>query len=346
MSIPERLVATAPCRVDFAGGTLDLWPIAPFLGGATTVNHAIGLRPRVELRPHDGERSLAISLDLDLRLVIEDETPPVDEGPLALIALAVRALPPPAPVSLTIQSPVPKGSGLGASSTILIATLAALAAARGEAIAPRDLVALARDLEARLIHVPTGTQDYWSAVRGGLNIIEFRPGDAIGQPADQAMPKDLRRRLADELLILFTGEAHFSAAPNWTMLRAIIEEKDGATGRLFQAIAAAASEAARAIRQGDRDGLAAAIAAEWASRRQLSEAVAPRRLAEVMDRLDEAGADAVKLCGAGGGGTLIALVPAERRDAVRAIAEEHGFQDLGRGLDDCLDDRGLTVEVG
>jgi D-glycero-alpha-D-manno-heptose-7-phosphate kinase len=337
----KTIRVSAPCRIDFAGGTLDLWPLCALLGDVYTVNHAVTLRAQVTVEPLNKDRSEVHSEDLDLKLVVDDLDPGVDEGPLKLIALALRALPPPSPVKVSIKSVVPKGSGLGASSTIMIATLNALGRYRGKELSQAEYVALARDLEARLIGVPTGTQDYWAALRGGLLTIHYFAGQNLGEPLKLVVGQNLKKHLSERLMVFFSGEQHFSAAPNWSMLKGYVEnEGDGAVRQGFAQVAEAARDAVKAFKDDDVDALEAAISKEWAARKTLSEAVCPPRIGEIMGRLVEAGVTSMKLCGAGGGGSLICLAPPGKREAVLKSALEYGLS----FLDAQLDPQGVVIE--
>lgn len=338
----KTIHVSAPCRIDFAGGTLDLWPLCALLGDVYTVNHAITRRAEVTIETAETELSEVVSQDLGLRLLVTKEEPDVDEGPLELIALALRSIEPPHPVKVTIHSPVPKGSGLGASSTIMIATLNGLAAYRGKEVKAEEFVALARDLEAKLIGVPTGTQDYWAALKGGLLAIHYYAGQNIGAPMEklEVGPK-LKAYLADSLIVFFSGEQHFSAAPNWSMLKAYIEnENDGRVRKAFASVAKSARDAVDAFKNDDIQALEAAISEEWEARKTLSDAVCPVRIGEIMDRLKTAGVSSMKLCGAGGGGSMICLAPKEKHESLIALAEEFGLSHLEAKLDD----RGVIVE--
>ena len=332
----KRIHVSAPCRIDFAGGTLDLWPLCALLGDVYTVNHAISRRAEVTIESAETELSEVVSEDLGLRLLVAKEAPDVDEGPLKLIALALRAIEPPHPVKVTIHSPVPKGSGLGASSTIMIATLSGLAAYRDTEMKAEDVVALARDLEAQLIGVPTGTQDYWAALKGGLLAIHYYAGQNIGSPlaALEVGPK-LKDHLKDSLIVFFSGEQHFSAAPNWSMLKAYIEnEGEGRVRKAFASVAKSARDAVEAFRNDDIQALEDAISEEWEARKTLSDAVCPVRIGEIMERLKSAGVTSMKLCGAGGGGSMICLAPKEKHESLVQLAESFGLSHLEATLDD------------
>lgn len=330
----DPFLVSAPARIDFAGGTLDLWPLCAFLAPVTTVNHSISLRLSARFSKADGPNSVAISKDLGLKLVVQQQAPACSEGPLALVALALRCLPPPHPVIIETSSPVPKGSGLGASSTLLIAILSGLCRLRGEQKSHGELVSLARDIEAQLIEVPTGTQDYWGALGGGLNVIEYGVGNNLGTAATSV---ELGPQIADlcrsQLQIYFTGEAHFSGAPNWSMLRAYVENHEaGLIRRNFRSIVSATHQVVEAIKQDSPEAFLAGIRAEWAARRKLAPEVCPPRLDVMLEKMLEAGASALKLCGAGGGGSMLAFVPADKQQNMDELAAEYGATNLKAGL--------------
>ncbi|HLP29836.1 MAG TPA: hypothetical protein VK150_00650, partial [Geothrix sp.] len=152
-----------PVRVDFAGGTLDLWPIYAMMGGCLTVNAAVDLWIEIGLeREGPGHRITSRDLGVDLAY----ETWP-REAPEALswvwrVLDATGA--PPAAVSL--HSPVPRGSGLGVSSCLGVGLFGAtLGEEAGEDLASK--IAILRDLESRELQTPTGWQDYFPAALGG-----------------------------------------------------------------------------------------------------------------------------------------------------------------------------------
>ena len=105
------------------------------------------------------------------------------------------------------------------------------------------------------------------------------------------------------------------------------------TRAAIAAIRDAAAAADLAIAEDDPDALEAAIRDEWTARMTLADEVAPPRIRTLLERLTEAGASSLKLCGAGGGGSLIALVPPEHREAVLDCAGQHGASDLGATLE-------------
>ena len=126
----------------------------------------------------------------------------------------------------------PRGSGLGASSALLIAMLGALRALspRPGADDPARLCQWAGAIEAKLLQVPTGLQDYFAALLGGPLAIRFSLAGPLPGPIEPA--NDFLAWFEESALLFFTGEPHFSGAPNWAVLRRYV------TRRVFNAFVA------------------------------------------------------------------------------------------------------------
>lgn len=315
----------APCRVDLGGGTLDIWPIHTLIGGGRTVNAAISLCQRVEIRPClPGQPVLrVVSREREARLQLDSWDAPAS-GELALFAEAVRSLPPPFPCVVETHGAVPKGSGLGGSSALLIALLRGLLFVRNEAMSPQALVELVHNLEARAIGVPTGIQDYLAALGGGFRSVAF---DDFGWRDVPCHPSAaFRARLDAALCLFYAGEPHFSAVPNWLMLRAAIDEAERCLP-LFRKVSAAAELAWQALNSEDLAALARAFDLDWEGRRHLAEGVSTENLERQIAAARKAGALGIKVCGAGGGGTFLAVCERDTRAqviaSVRAVGGVH-----------------------
>jgi D-glycero-alpha-D-manno-heptose-7-phosphate kinase len=305
------------CRADLAGGTLDIWPLGLFHPGARTVNLALDLAVTVQIEPLPAGRGYRVSQgESALSAASLAELTAAPDGALVGTVAAALDLP---PFAATLASESPRGGGLGASSAMAVALIAAAEEAfdlpRTSAAAK---VHLARDLEARLMGLPTGIQDHYPALLGGVLEIAALPG---GERV-RSLPVDLEA-LGDRLLIVYSGQSHFSAGQNWQVVRRRLDGEAEVTA-LFEGIAAVAAELPAALEAGDWQRVGELVGQEWSYRRRLAAGVSIPQLETLLDRARALGAWGGKACGAGGGGCLAILCPPDRRAAVAAAMEEAG----------------------
>lgn len=338
-----RITARAPTRIDLAGGTLDLHPLSLFVPGGLTVNVALSLQCTVELvlgeNPAAGEAPAVIAArDGGERLAAPSAAALPEEGPLAPVAAAVKYFDPPAPFRLTTYSPVPRSSGLGASSALLLAACAALNVAGRRLHSLLELIHLTAALEARAAGVPAGFQDQYAAAFGGMSILhwELRGARRERVPLTGADREELGRRL----LLTWSGQAHRSGSINWEMFKAYVDRRQEAVAGFHQ-IAGTARAMADAARQRDWAAVGPLLQQEWEARRAISPLATGPALERLASAAAAAGASGSKACGAGGGGCLLTAVPPGRRDAVKAALEQAG----GRVLPLVPQGQGLAVEL-
>lgn len=298
--------ARAPCRVDLGGGTLDIWPLGLFHPGARTVNVAIDIEVAVEARLGTGFRvsqAGTVFQERDLgSLRAEPSTRLIAE---VCDFLGVDG------IDLEISSGSPRGGGLGASSALTVCLLAAIGAAAGrEQPSNAQLAAEARDLEARMMRLPTGIQDHAPALLGNAVVVDH----CIGGSVSRVLPCDLAG-LAGHLVVAYSGQSHFSAGNNWSIIRRALDH-DPHTTRLLREIAAAASQIEVTLAAGDFEALGHAVAREWSHRRELADEVSTPTIEALLDTARRTGAWGGKACGAGGGGCVVVLAPQALRLAV------------------------------
>jgi D-glycero-alpha-D-manno-heptose-7-phosphate kinase len=325
--------ARAWCRVDLAGGTLDIWPLGLFHPGARTVNVAIDLAATVALR-RSGEGFVVRQGESVVRASSAEELAGHPEGALVAVVAGALGLP---PVEVELASDSPRGGGLGGSSAL---TIALIAAAEEELGLPRtqakDKARLARDLEARLMSLPTGMQDHYPALLGGaLEIVQAPGGEQV-----RRLGVDLER-LGESLLVVYSGASHFSAGNNWQVVRRRLDGEAEVT-ELFRGIAGAAADLVPALEAGDFPRVGELMSREWSFRRRLAEGISTPLLESLIERALALGAWGGKACGAGGGGCLAFLCPPERKAAIAAGLEELG----GKVLPARPTGESLAVEKG
>jgi len=284
-----------------------------------TVNVAIDVAVEAGIEPARDRYSVRQG-DLRVEAAAPRELAAEPEG--ALVGLVADALSLP-PLAATLRSDSPRGGGLGASSAM---TVALIAAAEEAFDLPRSTaarrVAMARDLEARLMGLPTGIQDHYAALLGGALEIRHQAGGEVVRRLE-IDPE----ALAASLLVVYTGQSHFSAGQNWQVVRRRLDAEPEVT-ELLAGIAAVAGQAAAALAAGDLARLGAAMGGEWRLRRRLAAGISTPAIERLLDLAAAAGAWGGKACGAGGGGCIAVLCPADRRAALAERLNRAGGQVL------------------
>jgi D-glycero-alpha-D-manno-heptose-7-phosphate kinase len=313
------VTASAPARVDLAGGTLDLWPLYLLHPNSKTVNLAIDRRARASVSKIDGGFEL-LSHDLRFDKRFEDARQARGCPEAAIASEAALALGLESGFRIETWSSVPFGSGLGGSSALLVAIVSALARMSETDLPKERICEICRDVETRVLQAPAGTQDYESALRGGLNVISFGVGGAVIET--RPVPVE---EFSKHLVLFDSGQSHSSGLNNWEIYKARIDG-DATVRDALDGIRDCAETLARASRILDFEAMGRALGEEWAFRKRLSKNVSSELLEEAERRSKSAGAWGAKACGAGGGGVLAVLTPSDRCDRVAGA-----LAGLGRG---------------
>ncbi len=306
-----------PVRVDFAGGTLDLWPIYAMMGGCVTVNAAVDLWITIKLnRAGSGHQISSQDLGINLSFATWPVVPPPELTWVWRVLDASGA----APASVTIHSPVPQGSGLGVSSCLGVGLFgAALDEQAGPGLASH--IGMLRDLESRELQTPTGWQDYYPAALGGALALHW------DQPAPRWESLTPHAGLLANLVVFYTGKPHHSGLTNWEAYKRFIEG-DLRTRQSLSEIREIAHAMALAL-PADPAAVAELLEREGRARMQLSPAVETDAMRAVRARGHQEGWYAgMKPCGAGGGGCCLLVVKAGKREAAEAALRDLGLPPL------------------
>lgn len=313
--------ATAPTRVDLAGGTLDIHPLYLMEEDVWTINAAVEIPVRVRLASARGGFAI-VSQDLRERVEADDLDGLPIGGPLDLACRALRFSKPRPGLTVTLRSEAPPGSGMGASSALLVTLLAALDRWARRSRPREDLVVAAWRLEAQSLRTLTGRQDYLAAVHGGVNAIRF---GADGDRVEPLVRSDAARRaLQDRLVVAYTGLPHRSGFTNWGVVRAYLDGIPD-TVRHLRGIAQTARAMRDALREQDLDAAGGLLAREWSHRREMAPGVSTPEIEEALTVARRAGALAGKACGAGGGGSVLIFTRKGAKGACTRALRAAGF---------------------
>ncbi len=318
----KSFLIQSPTRVDLAGGTLDLWPLYLFVGGATTVNVAIDLYTKAELTPLATTEIELISEDLGLTRKFSSLMEClIDPDPrMNLLNVQLKYWRPLHGFRLTTSSMSPVGGGLGASSSLTISLLKAFQFFCGKQfVDTHDMVTVAHNIEAEVLNTPTGTQDYYPAASGGVNILQY----SYSGISHEVLSVD-HTDLANYFLLVHTGKAHHSGINNFEVMKKAVN-KDHKTIHALIKLKEIAEETAKVSRAGRWTQLPALFRDEYKWRIELSPTFSSPEIEKLAELSLQAGAEAVKICGAGGGGCVLIWCPPSQREGVTKACQAAGF---------------------
>jgi D-glycero-alpha-D-manno-heptose-7-phosphate kinase len=344
-----KILAQAPCRVDLAGGTLDVWPLYLFHDGAVTINFAVDRYTTASLTPRRDSKITLRSTDLNcaceypsLDALLRDQKPA-----LPLAVEIIRFFRPEIAKQATgfdleTGSQAPAGAGISGSSALIIAVTSAMNRWLGSGHSIEKLREISQNIEARIIRVPTGCQDYYPAMYGGVSAIELGCAGIVRHPI-RINPADLERRV----VLAYTGEPRNSGINNWEVTKAHI---DGCARvrRNFQTIASIAIAMRNALERPagpDWTETARLLREEWSHRRTNAPGISTPLIDHLIAKTRRAGALAAKVCGAGGGGCVLFLTEPDAHDRVAQIIQREGAAQGAQVLPVRVARQGVRVKV-
>ena len=318
--------ARAPLRLGLAGGGTDLSPYCDQHGGAI-LNATIARYVYAHLSFRDDDQLCFSAHDVNQedRVALAARLP-LDSGLILHRAVFNRMVQDflgdrVCAISVTSTVDAPPGSGLGASSALVVALVEAYRAAFNLPLGPYDVARLAFEIERREAGLAGGRQDQYAAAFGGLNFMEFLPGDrVIVNPLRISLP--YLNELEASLIVCFTGHSRASAIIQ-DQVRAATENDKHALEALHQ-LKADAIDMKQALLAGNIREVASLLNRSWQAKQQTSKSVSNPRVQEIFALGLKNGAVAGKVSGAGGGGFLMFMTDPEHRYRLVTALNERG----------------------
>ena len=327
------LRARAPLRLSFCGGGTDVSPY-PEEHGGMVLSATINQYAYASLRPRRDSRLTLASLDYDMVARYDHPRRMRFDGNLDLIKAVVRAFRVRRGVDLWVHSDAPPGSGLGSSSTLVVALIGAMAEWAGRPMSGYEVAELAYRIERVDMGLSGGRQDQYAAAFGGFNFIEFHADATVVNPL--RIRPEVLNELEYRLLLCYMGQTRQSAR--------IIERQTASyrQGRrpVVQALHRLKRETLemkKALLLGKVDAIGELLHEAWENKKKLDADISNSRVDRLYQLARKEGAIGGKMPGAGGGGYFLFLTRFDRKHRVAAVLEKHGgqvvpFQFERRGL--------------
>lgn len=315
--------ARAPLRLGLAGGGTDVSPYCDIHGGYV-LNATIDRYAYAVIKTLDEPEVRFVATDQQLEVRVSAEAPLPLNGKLDLHKAVYKHMVRhfngglPIPLELSTFCDAPAGSGLGSSSTLVVAMIRAFVELLN--LPPDDytIAQMAYQIERVDCGLQGGRQDQYSATFGGFNFMEFSADE-------QVLINPLRIKnwiiceLESSLILFFTGvsreSAHIIADQSGNVKSGLADTLEAMHGIKREALMMK-----ECLLRGDFEGLVDSMRLGWENKKRSAKTVSNPHIDAIYEAAIQAGALAGKISGAGGGGFMLFFVPTERRmDVIRAL---------------------------
>ena len=333
MTAPRYTRARAPLRLSFCGGGTDVSPY-PEEHGGMVLSATINQYAYASLRPRRDSKLTLASLDYDMVARYDHPRRMRFDGNLDLIKAAVRAMKVKRGADLWVHSDAPPGSGLGSSSTLVVALIGALGEWLRRPLDNYQVAELAYRIERVDMGLAGGRQDQYAAAFGGFNFIEFLGAETVVTPL--RIRRDVLQEMEYRLLLCYMGQTRQSAKIIDRQTAAYRAGKRPVVQALHR-LKQETLEMKKALLLGDVDGMGELLHEAWENKKKLDPAISTSHVDKLYQLARKEGAIGGKMPGAGGGGYFLLLTRFDRKHRVAAVLEKHGgqvvpFQLESRGL--------------
>ena len=312
----------APLRIGFAGGGTDVSPFADLYGGSI-LNATINRYAYATIIPRTDGKIVLNAIDQQQCLTLDSEVYLAIDGQLNLLKGVynrivrdfVRE-----PLAFTLETHVdaPPGSGLGSSSTLVVAIIGAFAHWLKLPLGEYDIAHLAYEIERVDLNLAGGRQDQYAATFGGFNFMEFYKDDKV-----IVNPLRISKKYVDELqynlVLLYTGTSRESARIIDKQAKAITSNSEAQ----IQATMRVKEQSMRmkeALLKGNLNEIGEILHLGWENKKLMAEGISNPEIDRIYQTAIDAGSNGGKISGAGGGGFMFFYCPGNTRfDVINAM---------------------------
>ncbi|MCS7092174.1 MAG: dehydrogenase [Patescibacteria group bacterium] len=324
------ILSRAPLRLGFAGGGTDVSPYSDEYGGCV-LNATIDLYSYCILTPQQNGKIHFSARDIGEEQNLEATTFLSLEPPLVLHKAVYNRIIKdfnngiPLAFDMVTYSDAPPGSGLGSSSTLVVAMITAFAEWLKLPLGEYDVAHLAYQIERKDAGLSGGKQDQYAATFGGFNFIEFYKDDRV-----VVNPLRIKSWIINELemsmVLYYTGRSRESAKIIDEQSRNA-RERDEQTIEAMHELKQESYVMKEALLRGDIELFAQYLGKSWQAKKKTARSITNPQLDAIYDLAMKTGAYAGKISGAGGGGFMMFLIqPALRLELIQTL------NSLGKGM--------------
>jgi D-glycero-alpha-D-manno-heptose-7-phosphate kinase len=329
----------APLRIGLAGGGTDVSPYCDLYGGAI-LNATISLYAYATIEPLSAQQIIIEALDRNESVSYDvAEELPID-GILDLATGAYNHIvkkygPVPSGFKLTTVVDAPAGSGLGSSSTLMVAILGVFSEWLNLPLGEYDIAQMAYEVERVELAMAGGKQDQYAATFGGVNFMEFyKDNKVIVNPL--RIKHEYLYELENNLLLYFTATSRLSS----TIIEAQsqnVKDKNQSSIDAMHHLKEQAVMMKEALLKGNIHEIGGILDFGFRYKKQMAKGISNDAMDEIYETALKAGATGGKVSGAGGGGFMMFYCPANTRYAVKKALQHFGgdfspYQFTERGL--------------
>jgi D-glycero-alpha-D-manno-heptose-7-phosphate kinase len=315
----------APLRISFAGGGTEVEPYLSERGGvvlSTTIDkYAYG-----SLRLRDDRQITVTSLDYDVVAKYRLDEPLTYDGKLDLVKAAIYRLNREnndQGLDFFLHSDAPPGSGLGSSSTVVVALIGLFKHWLHLPLTHYEIADLAYQIERVDLGIKGGKQDQYAATFGGFNFIEFYKDATIVNPL--RVPPDVLNELHYNLLLCYTGQTRLSARIIDTQVEGYVRRQEDVV-RAMDELKRIATALKNALLQGRLNDFGALLHEAWINKKKMAAQISDPHIDELYQMARKHGALGGKITGAGGGGYMFFYCQFDRKHVVAEQLERLGAQ--------------------
>jgi D-glycero-alpha-D-manno-heptose-7-phosphate kinase len=319
----------APLRIGLAGGGTDVSPYSDLYGGAI-LNATVSLYANATIEPLEENAIILEAIDRDETEQYKWDTHLPVNGKLDLLKGVYNRIQKDYGITgikgfrLSTYADAPAGSGLGTSSTVVVAIIGAFTEMLKLPLGEYDIAQYAYDIERKDLQLAGGKQDQYAATFGGVNFMEFYAGDKV-----IVNPLRIRQKylfeLENNLLLYFTSTSRESAEIIKKQSKNVTEKKGRPIEAMHQ-LKLQAQMMKEALLKGKLNDFGDILDFGFRQKKEMAEGISNSLMEEIYETAKKAGATGGKITGAGGGGFMIFYCPGTTKYQVIKSLEKFGGQ--------------------